>query len=176
MNNFFPPSETEDSGQQYSNCFLFTPGKENEMVLFITHCCFMGCQLTEWVSDDCNNPDQILSPNRILVTLIRPFSIRILLAFKVVENRVTLALKMMMVCVFSCVQLFPTTWTTARRAPLALSRQEAGGAGCHFHLHWIFPTQGSNPCLLDKTSHTGNLITFSSSNYLRIISQDEACL
>ena len=52
MNNFFPPSETEDSGQQYSNCFLFTPGKENEMVLFIMHCCFMGCQPTEWVSDE----------------------------------------------------------------------------------------------------------------------------
>ena len=35
---------------------------------------------------NCNNPDQILSTNRILVTLIRPFSIRTLLAFKVVKK------------------------------------------------------------------------------------------
>lgn len=52
MNNFFPPSETEDGGQQYSNCFLFTPEIENEMILFIMHCWFMGGQPTEWVSDE----------------------------------------------------------------------------------------------------------------------------
>ena len=144
---------------------------------------FLLRTVASWVANtqngsvmNCNNPDQILSTNRILVTLIRPFSIKILLAFKVVENRVTLALKMTMVCVFSCVQLFLTTWTIAWQAPLALSRQEAGGAGCPFCLQWIFPTQGSNPCLLVKPSHTGNLTTFNSSNYLGIISQDEACL
>ena len=81
---------------------------------------FLLCTVASWVANtqngsvmNCNNPDQILSTNRILVTLIRPFSIKILLTFKVVENRVTLALKMTMVCVFSCVQLFLTTWTIA---------------------------------------------------------------
>ena len=53
-------------------------------------------------------------------------------------------------CVFSHVQLFATTRTGARQAPLSIgfSRQEYGSLGCHFFLWGIFPTQGLNPCLL----------------------------
>ena len=64
---------------------------------------------------------------------------------------------MMRVCVLSHsevkslsrVQLFVTPWTVAFQAPLSMgfSRQQTG-MGCHFLLQGIFPTQGSNPCLL----------------------------
>ena len=51
--------------------------------------------------------------------------------------------------VLSHVQFFETLWTIACQAPLFMgfSRQEYW-SGCHFLLHRIFPTQGSNPCLL----------------------------
>ena len=41
-------------------------------------------------------------------------------------------------------------WSVAHQAPLSVgfSRQEYTGVGCHFLLQGIFPTQGSNPCLL----------------------------
>ena len=44
---------------------------------------------------------------------------------------------------------FGTPWTVACQAPLSMefSRQDTG-VGCHFLLQEIFPTQGSNPCLL----------------------------
>ena len=50
---------------------------------------------------------------------------------------------------FSCVWLFVTLWTVAHKAPLSmgLSRQETGVA-CHAFLQGIFPSQGSNSCLL----------------------------
>ena len=50
---------------------------------------------------------------------------------------------------FSCVWLFVTVWTVACQAPLSMgfSRQEYR-SGCHDLLQGIFPTQGSNPCLL----------------------------
>ena len=50
---------------------------------------------------------------------------------------------------FSCVQLFGTPWTVAHQAPLSLafSSKNVGG-GCHALLQGIFPTQGSNLCLL----------------------------
>ena len=49
---------------------------------------------------------------------------------------------------FSCVQLLATLWTIACQALLSMgfSRQDTGD-GCHALLQ-IFPTQGSNPCLL----------------------------
>ena len=52
-------------------------------------------------------------------------------------------------CCFSCIQLFVTSWTVVRQAPLSMgfSRQEYW-SGCHALLQGIFPTQGSNPCLL----------------------------
>ena len=60
----------------------------------------------------------------------------------------------MYVCVcmlsrFCHVQLFATLWTLAHQAPLsmAFSRQEYW-VGCHAFLHDLFPTQGSNTCLL----------------------------
>ena len=50
---------------------------------------------------------------------------------------------------FSRVQLFATLWTVAHQAPLFMgfSRQEYC-SGCPTLLRGIFPTQGSNPCLL----------------------------
>ena len=48
----------------------------------------------------------------------------------------------------SCVQLFATSWTVARQAPLFLRFSGKNtGVGCHFLLG-ILPTRGSNPCLL----------------------------
>ena len=48
----------------------------------------------------------------------------------------------------SCLTL-ATPWTVARQAPLSMGfpRQNTG-VGCHALLQGIFPTQGSNPCLL----------------------------
>ena len=50
---------------------------------------------------------------------------------------------------FSCIQLFETLWTVACQAPLSMgfSRQEYW-MGCHSLLQGIFPTQGSNLCIL----------------------------
>ena len=51
---------------------------------------------------------------------------------------------------FSCVQPFPTLWTTiVCQAPLSIefSRKEYW-SGCHALLQGIFPTQGLNPRLL----------------------------
>ena len=61
---------------------------------------------------------------------------------------------------FSCVQLFVTPWTVAGQAPLSLGfpRQEYWG-GLPFPSpgdQGIFPTQGSNPCLLHW--HMGSLL------------------
>ena len=50
---------------------------------------------------------------------------------------------------FSCVQLIANPWPVAHQAPLY--RDSPGkntGVGCHALLQGIFPTQGSNPCLL----------------------------
>ena len=48
---------------------------------------------------------------------------------------------------FTCVQVFVTLWTVAHQAPLSVgfSRQEYWSG---FHVQGIFPTQGSNPRLL----------------------------
>ena len=44
---------------------------------------------------------------------------------------------------------FVTSWTVARQAPLPrFSPGGNTGGGCHFLLRGIFPTQGSNLCLL----------------------------
>ena len=42
-----------------------------------------------------------------------------------------------------------TLWTVAHQAPrfMGFSRQGYQG-GCHFLLQGVFPTQGSNPCLV----------------------------
>ena len=59
------------------------------------------------------------------------------------------------VCTCSVTQSCPTLcnpWTVTHQSPLSMeiSRQEYcnNGVGCHFFLHGIFPTQGSNSCLL----------------------------
>ena len=81
-------------------------------------------------------------------------------------------LNILYVRVCSIAQLCPTfwtPWTVARQAPLSVgfSRQEYCGVGSHFLIQIIFPTQGSNPCLLHLLSwqadslplhHLGNLV------------------
>ena len=48
----------------------------------------------------------------------------------------------------SRVQLFATSWTIARQAPLSLGSPSKNTAvGCHALLQGIFPTQGLNPGL-----------------------------
>jgi len=49
------------------------------------------------------------------------------------------------VCVFSCVQLFATPWTVDCQAPLSWQEYQSKNT---FPIQGIFPTQGSNPCLL----------------------------
>ena len=50
---------------------------------------------------------------------------------------------------FSCVRLFVSPWTVAGQAPLSWdSPGKDTGVGCHFLFQGIFPTQGSNLCLL----------------------------
>ena len=53
-------------------------------------------------------------------------------------------------CMHACcyVQLFVTLWTVAHRAPLWDSPLKNTGVGCHAVLQGIFPTQGSNPHVL----------------------------
>ena len=48
----------------------------------------------------------------------------------------------------SCAHLFVIAWTVAHQAPLYSFPGKTTGADCHFLLQEIFPTQGSNPCLL----------------------------
>ena len=54
----------------------------------------------------------------------------------------------MCVCALSCVQLFVTPWTVACQALAWNFPGKNTGAGCHFLLQGIFPTQGSNLHLL----------------------------
>ena len=52
-------------------------------------------------------------------------------------------------CMLSCVQLFPTTRTVTRQAPLSMDFPgKYTGVGFHFLLQGLFPTQGSNLCPL----------------------------
>ena len=49
----------------------------------------------------------------------------------------------------SRIRLFETPWTIAHQAPLSMiSPDKDTGMGCHFFLQRIFPSQGSNPCIL----------------------------
>ena len=48
-----------------------------------------------------------------------------------------------------CPTVFVTPWTLACYAPLSIGfSKQVYCSGCHFLLQGIFPTQGSNPCLL----------------------------
>ena len=49
----------------------------------------------------------------------------------------------------SHVRLFAILWTVGCQAPLSIGFSSKNTAvGCHFLLQGIFPTQGSNPCVL----------------------------
>ena len=49
---------------------------------------------------------------------------------------------------FSCVRLCVNIWNVALQAPLSDSLGKNTGVGCHVLLQGVFPTQGSNSCLL----------------------------
>ena len=72
--------------------------------------------------------------------------------------------EMIMTYSLSCIPLFATPWTVAHQAPLWVSPDKNTGAGCHVLLQGIFPTQGSNPGLLNHKqilyclSHQGSPI------------------
>ena len=66
--------------------------------------------------------------------------------FLFLQNQISAAV---VISSLSRLELFATPWTVACRAPLFMGflRQEYR-VGCHFLLHGISLTQGSNPCLL----------------------------
>ena len=78
------------------------------------------------------------------------------------------------VCLFVCVCVSHSDvsdsavpWTVAHQAPLSKDYPvKITGVGCHFLLHRIFPTQGSNPHLLHCRwilyclSHQGRHLNF----------------
>ena len=61
---------------------------------------------------------------------------------------------------FSPIGFFATLWTVARQASLSaeFSREEYW-SGLHFLLQGIFPTQGSNPCLMSPGLAAGFFTT-----------------
>ena len=62
---------------------------------------------------------------------------------------------------FSPVQLPATPWTLAHQAPLSMmdSPGKNTGVGCHTLLQGIFPTQGTNPCLMCLPPRAGRFFT-----------------
>ena len=64
-----------------------------------------------------------------------------------------------MLSCFSCVQLFVTPWTIARKALLFMDSPDKNtGVGCHALLQGVFPTQGLNPhILVSCTGRQGSL-------------------
>ena len=62
----------------------------------------------------------------------------------------------------SCVRLSETPWTAAHQAPLSMDPSgENTRVGCHALLRGIFPTQGSNLCLLYLPALAGGFFTTS---------------
>ena len=60
----------------------------------------------------------------------------------------------------SHVQLFATPWTVALQVPLSMGfTGKNTGVGCHVLLQGIFPTQGSNPCLMSPALAGGFFTT-----------------
>ena len=56
--------------------------------------------------------------------------------------------------------IFCDPWTAALGAPLSMGfPSKHTGVGCHFLLQGIFPTQGSNPCLLVSCVNTTSATT-----------------
>ena len=111
--------------------------------------------ITLWYSGNRENPSQrcltcfhlhnILYVSKFLQTYL------FLKKLWVIQNCVSSGFIFVCMCakLLSHVQLFATLWTVAHQAPLSM--------GCSMHEYWsglhallqgIFPTQGSNPCLL----------------------------
>ena len=68
---------------------------------------------------------------------------------------------------FSHIQLFVTPWAVAHQAPLSMGFSGKNtGVGCHALLQGIFPTQGSNPCLLHLLNWQAGSLPLSSVHLL----------
>ena len=102
----------------------------------------LGCFKVWEVFDVVKSAQWALSP-------VAMWSSKVTRAVVVVCQSSPSLLRVCMVSRFSHVQLFETPWTVAHQAPLSMgfSRQEYW-SGCHFLFQGIFPTQGSNRCLL----------------------------
>ena len=74
------------------------------------------------------------------------------------ENWPWISLRTLLSCLFSCARLFASPWTVISQAlrSMGFSRQEHWG-GLPFPPPGIFPTQGSNPCLL-QLSHCRRIL------------------
>ena len=63
--------------------------------------------------------------------------------------------------VLSRVPLFVTPWTVACQVPLSMEfSSKDTGVDCHFLFKGIFPTQGSNPCLICVSCIAGGFFTY----------------
>ena len=82
---------------------------------------------------------------------------------KSVSIATPISMHVCMRCHFSHVLLFVTLWTVAHQAPLSMgfSRQEQWSGNQYFHalLQGIFPTLGSNRCLLSPALAGGFFTT-----------------
>ena len=66
---------------------------------------------------------------------------------------------------FSCEQFYATLWTVDRQAPLGKNT----GVGCYALLQGIFPTQGSNRCVLRRLHWRGGFFTPSATWVLPVV-------
>ena len=78
--------------------------------------------------------------------------------------------------VLKCVQLFATPWTVACQAPLPWDFSGKNTrVGCHFLLHGIFLTQGSNPCL-QHLLHCSQILYHWTTSSVQFSSVAQLCL
>ena len=67
---------------------------------------------------------------------------------------------------FGHVRLFAILWTVACQAALLDSLGKIIGVGCHALIQGIFPTQGSNPCLLHLLCWQASILLKCTCQYL----------
>ena len=102
-------------------------------------------------------------PNVILLNLLAVYIWRSLMSFHLPFSGFYMFGYFHSLCLcaqaLSCVQLLATLWAAALQAPQSTGKST--GAGCHFFLQGIFPTQGSNPRLLKPPPLAGGYFTTS---------------
>ena len=126
-------NDNDTPGQRVSSvCVTKVPSRE-ELILKQPE------QLLGWAF---LNQEYLLTPTDILI-----FFFNLQIAFG--ENLEFNSFSAYMLNHFSCDPLSATLWTVVHQASLLWdSPGKNTGVGCHALLQGIFPTQGSNPCLL----------------------------